>query len=35
MKRKIHEELLFVSTSHQEGEYVSHDAAINVVSANS
>jgi len=33
MKRKIYEELLFVSTSHQEGEYVSHDAAINVVSA--
>ena len=34
MKQKIYEELLSVCTSHQEGEYVSHDTAINIVSAN-
>ena len=33
MEKKIYEELLSVCTSHQKGEYVSHDAAINIVSA--
>ena len=33
MRQKIYEELLSVCTRHQEGEYVSHDAAINIVSA--